>query len=124
MRGIPRTSGLNGDVSRTLKDTIRAVSKWQGVRILFELMGARHLHTVDAQAESNLGPRVGAWHPHIMVYAPYYTNTMLGNNQCGGTAPCVVDDAGTPFTVLVIPVHGNEAIKAKRAAALGASSTN
>jgi hypothetical protein len=64
-------------------------------------------------ADSNLGPGVGAWHPHMMVYAPYYKNSMLGDNQCGGPAPCVGDDAGTPFAVVVIPVHGVEAIKAK-----------
>jgi hypothetical protein len=64
-------------------------------------------------ADSNLGPGVGAWHPHMMVYAPYYTNALLGNNKCGMAVPCVLDDAGTPFTVVVIPVHGTEAIKAK-----------
>lgn len=64
-------------------------------------------------ADSDLGPGVGAWHPHMMVYAPYYTNAMLGNNECGGAAPCVSDDAGTPFTVVVIPMHGITAIKAK-----------
>lgn len=64
-------------------------------------------------ADSNLGPGVGAWHPHMMIYAPYYTNAMLGDNKCGEAVPCVLDDAGTPFTVVVIPVHGTEAIKAK-----------
>jgi len=62
-------------------------------------------------ADSNLGPKVGAWHPHMMVYAPYYKNPMLGN-ECGEPVPCVAIDAGTPFAVVVIPVHG-EAIKAK-----------
>jgi len=75
-------------------------------------------------ADSNLGPGVGAWHPHMMVYAPYYTNAMLGNNKCGEPAPCVLDDAGTPFTVVVIPMHGTEAIKANSAPLQGASSTN
>ena len=68
-------------------------------------------------ADSNLGPGVGAWHPHMMVYAPYYTNAILGNNKCGEATPCVSDDAGTPFAVVVIPVHGIEAIKAKRVVA-------
>jgi hypothetical protein len=72
-------------------------------------------------ADSNLGPGVGAWHPHMMVYAPYYTNAMLGNNKCDGPVPCVLDDAGTPFTVVIIPMHGTEAIKASKAAAQGAS---
>jgi hypothetical protein len=67
-------------------------------------------------ADSDLGPGVGAWHPHMMVYAPYYTNAMLGNNECSEGAPCVSDDAGTPFTVVVIPMHGVTAIKAKSVA--------
>ena len=68
-------------------------------------------------ADQNLGPGVGAWHPHMMVYAPYYTNAMLGDNKCGEAVPCILDDQGTPFSVVVIPVHGTEAIKAKSAVA-------
>jgi hypothetical protein len=66
--------------------------------------------------DSDLGPGVGAWHPHMMVYAPYYTNAMLGNGECSEMVPCVSDDAGTPFTVVVIPMHGVTAIKAKSVA--------
>ncbi|MGH9724900.1 MAG: hypothetical protein ACRD41_07535 [Candidatus Acidiferrales bacterium] len=62
-------------------------------------------------ADSNLGPGVGAWHPHMMVYAPYYKNSMLGVSGCGEPEPCVSDDAGTPFAVVIIPVHGVTAIK-------------
>ena len=68
-------------------------------------------------ADQNLGPGVGAWHPHMMVYAAYYTNAMLGDNKCGEAVPCILDDQGTPFSVVVIPVHGTEAIKAKSAVA-------
>lgn len=64
-------------------------------------------------ADSNLGPGVGAWHPHMMVYAPYYKGSMLGNSECGEAVPCVAIDAGTPFAVVVIPVHGTTAIKTK-----------
>jgi hypothetical protein len=64
-------------------------------------------------ANSNLGPGVGAWHPHMMVYAPYYKGSMLGNSECEEVVPCVASDAGTPFAIVVIPVHGTEAIKAK-----------
>ena len=67
-------------------------------------------------ADSDLGPGVGAWQPHMMVYAPYYTNAMLGNKECSEGVPCVSDDAGTPFTVVVIPMHGVTAIKAKSVA--------
>ncbi len=63
-------------------------------------------------ADSNLGPGVGAWHPHMMVYAPYYKSAMLGNSECEEMVPCVASDAGTPFAIVVIPVHG-EAIKSK-----------
>jgi hypothetical protein len=64
-------------------------------------------------ADMNLGPGAGAWHPHMMVYAPYYDNSLLGGNEPGGPAPVAGDDAGTPFAVVVIPVHGIQAIKAK-----------
>jgi hypothetical protein len=63
-------------------------------------------------ADQQLGPGVGHWHPHMMVFAPYYDNTMLGGNEVG-VVPVVNDDAGTPFTVIVIPVDGKLAIKAQ-----------
>jgi hypothetical protein len=64
-------------------------------------------------ADMDLGPGAGAFHPHMMVFAPYYQNSMLGDNEFGGSLPFVSDDAGTPFTVVVIPVHGIAAIKAR-----------
>lgn len=63
-------------------------------------------------ADMYLAPGIGAFHPHVMVFAPYYENAMLGNNPFGGPAPFVSDDAGTPFTVTVIPVDHSLAIKA------------
>jgi hypothetical protein len=57
------------------------------------------------------GPGVEAG-PHIMIYAPYYNNSMLGGNN-PGLLPFVLQDEGTPFTVVVIPVSGNEAVKPK-----------
>ncbi|MGQ0551271.1 MAG: hypothetical protein ACT4PY_16550 [Armatimonadota bacterium] len=68
-------------------------------------------------ADQYLGPGIGAWRPHMMVFAPYYKNAMVGGNEFGGSAPQVTDDEGTPFTVIVIPVHGNPAIRAKAAGA-------
>ncbi len=62
-------------------------------------------------ASQNIGPGDGAWHPHMMVYAPYYTNAMLGGNEVGGPAPAVAGDRGTPFTVVVIPVDDKLAVK-------------
>jgi hypothetical protein len=64
-------------------------------------------------ADQQLGPGVGHWHPHMMVFAPYYDNAMLGGNEAG-VVPVVNDDAGTPFTVILIPVDGKLAIKAQR----------
>lgn len=58
------------------------------------------------------GAQAGAGAPHMMVYAPYYKNSMLGGNE-PGLAPFVADDEGAPFTVIVIHVTGNEAIKPK-----------
>jgi hypothetical protein len=62
-------------------------------------------------AHQHLGPGIGAWHPHMMVFAPYYDNTMVGGNAFGSPFPQVSDDAGTPFTVVVIPVDDKLAIK-------------
>jgi hypothetical protein len=64
-------------------------------------------------ADQELGPGVGHWHPHMMIFAPYYENAMLGGNEFGKALPQVSDDAGTPFTVIVIPVDHNLAIKAR-----------
>ena len=62
-------------------------------------------------ADQVLGP-AGHWHPHVMVYAPNYDNPMLGGNEVGGHHPSLSDDAGTPFSVVVIPVDEKLAIKA------------
>ncbi|MGA7241895.1 MAG: hypothetical protein WBX19_01880 [Terracidiphilus sp.] len=62
-------------------------------------------------ADQILGP-AGHWHPHMMIYAPNYDNSMLGNNPFGSHLPVVGDDAGTPFAVVVIPVDESLAIKA------------
>jgi hypothetical protein len=62
-------------------------------------------------ADQNLGPGVGHWHPHMMVFSPYYENSMLGGNEFGAPLPIVSDDAGTPFAVVLIPVDDKLAIK-------------
>jgi hypothetical protein len=40
-------------------------------------------------ASQNLGGGVGHWHPHMMVFSPYYENSMLGNNPFGAPLPLV-----------------------------------
>jgi hypothetical protein len=62
-------------------------------------------------ADQYLASGIGHWHPHMMVFAPYYRNPMLGGNEFGSPLPQVTDDAGTPFTVVVIPVDDRLAIK-------------
>jgi hypothetical protein len=63
-------------------------------------------------ADQVLGP-AGHWHPHLMVYLPYYENSMLGNNDIPGMLPFVSDDAGTPFAVGIIAVDDKLAVKAR-----------
>lgn len=63
-------------------------------------------------ADQHLGPGVGHWHPHMMVFAPYHRNAMLGDNDFAKPLPFVSDDGGTPFAVVVIPVDDALAIKA------------
>jgi hypothetical protein len=64
-------------------------------------------------ASQDTGPGFGAWHPHMMVYAPYYENSMLGGNEIGEhTAPFVVGGA-TPFSIAIIAVDQKLAIKAR-----------
>jgi len=65
-------------------------------------------------ADMDLGPGIGAWHPHLMIYTPYYDNAMLGGNNPGSPLPAVGDDAGTAFAVTVVPVSRDLAVKAKR----------
>jgi len=55
-------------------------------------------------AEQQLAPQIHHWHPHMMVFAPNLDNAMLGGNPFGSPLPQLSDDAGTPFSVAVIPV--------------------
>ena len=64
-------------------------------------------------ADQNVHPHAGAWYPHIMVYAPHYTNDLLGNNT-REDLPRATEDAGTPFTVVAIPVNPAFAIHARK----------
>jgi len=64
-------------------------------------------------ADQNLASGIGHWHPHMMVFAPYYENSTAGGNTFGAPLPQVTDDAGTPFAVVVIPVDHNLFVKAE-----------
>jgi hypothetical protein len=64
-------------------------------------------------ADQYLASGIGHWHPHMMVFCPYYENSMVGGNEFGSLLPQVSDDAGTPFTVVVIPIDDRLAVKAR-----------
>jgi hypothetical protein len=64
-------------------------------------------------ADQDVGPKAGHWHPHMMVYAPYYTDAMLGNNDPAGLGPFVSPDAGSPFAIVIIAVPEDKAVKAR-----------
>lgn len=61
-------------------------------------------------AHQHLASGIGAWHPHMMIFVPEYENAMVGGNAFGSPLPQVSDDAGTPFTVVVIPVDDQLAV--------------
>ena len=63
-------------------------------------------------ADMDVGEGAGHWHPHMMVFSPYYENSMLGGHEFGAPLPLVSDDPGTPFAVVLIPVDDRLAIKA------------
>lgn len=63
-------------------------------------------------ADSDTGPGFGAWHPHMMVYAPYYENAMLGGNEPGGHAPFVAGE-GSPYSIVLIVVDEKLAVRAR-----------
>jgi hypothetical protein len=61
-------------------------------------------------AHQHLGSGIDAWHPHLMIFVPNYQNAMVGGNPFGSPLPQVSDDAGTPFTVVVVPVDDKLAV--------------
>ena len=61
-------------------------------------------------AHQHLGPGIGAWHPHMMVFVPYADATTVGAPPFGEPLPQVTDDAGTPFAVVVIPVDEKQSV--------------
>jgi hypothetical protein len=52
-----------------------------------------------------------AWHPHMMIYAPYYKNAMLGGHGADSGLPSVVIDEGGPFALVVVAVPDKLAIR-------------
>jgi len=63
-------------------------------------------------AGQNVGPD-GKWHPHMMIYAPYYQSAMLGGFKGNSGLPAVAADDGTPFALVVVAVDEGLAVKPK-----------
>jgi hypothetical protein len=99
--------GMEGKSPGEITEEIQAAySKGELPRM--EAVGFAYMFSADQK----LGP-AGAWHPHMMIYTPYYTNSMLGGNAEDSDLPRISDDAGTPFAVTVIPVDHRLAVKAR-----------
>jgi hypothetical protein len=47
----------------------------------------------------------------MMIFAPYYENSMLGGNQVGGHSAPFVIESGTPYSTVILPVDDKLAIK-------------
>ena len=54
------------------------------------------------------------WHPHMMIYAPYYENPMLGGHGPASGLPSVVVNEGSPFALIVVAVDDKHAIEATK----------
>lgn len=54
------------------------------------------------------------WHPHMMIYAPYYKNSMLGGHEPASGLPAVVVNEGTPFALIVVAVDDKRAIGVRK----------
>lgn len=58
----------------------------------------------DAQ---RLGPQIGAWMPHFMIYAPY-ANDAAFQNEFNSGLPIVFDAPGTARATFVVPLAPGE----------------
>ena len=57
-------------------------------------------------AAQKLSPQIMHGHPHVMVYAPNYTNDMLGGATPMSGDPIVFEAPGTFRATVAIPVNG------------------
>lgn len=88
----------------------REVANRYGLGQLPRMEGVSFAYMWSANQDN--GPGVGAWHPHMMIYAPYYENSMLGANDGGGHGAPFVLAGGTPYSVVILPMDDKLAIKA------------
>ena len=50
------------------------------------------------------GRRVGAWHPHLMIYVPGATPAKFGLSDAGSGEPIQVSSPGTPQAEVIVKV--------------------
>jgi hypothetical protein len=48
--------------------------------------------------------------PHLMFYAPYLTNSVLGSEGQAGGGPAFVAGEGTPFALIIVPVGSHKSV--------------
>ena len=86
----------------------REVAVQYGLGKLPKMEGAAFAYMWSAS--QRVGPDAGAWHPHMMIYVPYYENRFLGNNPVGGHAAPFVVGEGTPYCIVMVAVDDRLAI--------------
>jgi len=64
-------------------------------------------------ADQAIGPGGEHWHPHMMLFIPYANDATVGGSPIG-PLPAIGEGAGTPFSVILIPVDDKLAVKAQQ----------
>lgn len=54
-------------------------------------------------ASQNLGPDIGEWFPHLMIYAPYATGEVFMNDPMSGM-PILFEGPGTARAAFIVPL--------------------
>jgi len=93
--------GIQGKSHDEIRDTVLSAYD-SGALPVLEGVAFAYMYS----ASQRLGPNVGAWHPHVMVYAPGYTNEMLGGASVASGDPVIAEAPGTPRAIIAIPVNG------------------
>lgn len=93
--------GLAGMSHDEIRDAVMAAYD-SGDLVALEGVAFAYMYS----AAQRLGPGVGAWHPHVMVYAPGYTNEMIGGASVVSGDPVVAEAPGTVRAIIAIPVNG------------------
>ncbi len=95
--------GRQGKSHDDIRDAVQAAYK-SGELETLEGVAFAYMYS----AAQRLGPGIGAWYPHVMVYAPGYTNEMIGGTKISNGDPVVAEAPGTARAIIAIPVNGRE----------------